>query len=172
MYTLASDEKTSLVMIYTQQTMIRGEAVVKNAITRVSTWLRTQGAPEYIHLLNVQILDFSLTPVRSVQHPDFYLPTQQVIAFHLAPPAADSPDYDAGELNRIMQPITLQVGVFTFKGLLRLAGNATVGGQLEAAHSPWVSAYDLTITTPGIPSLHLQVNMALLSPTRVFYGLP
>jgi hypothetical protein len=172
MYTLAPDEKTSLVMIYTQQAMIRGEAVVKNAITRISTWLRTQGAPEYIHLLNVQILDFSLTPVRSVQYPEFYLPTQQVIAFHLAPPAADAPDYDADELNRIMQPITLQVGVFTFKGLLRLAGNATVGGQLEAAHSPWVSAYDLTITTPGIPSLNLQVNMALLNPARVFYGMP
>lgn len=46
MYTLSADEKTALVMIYTHNSLLRGNAVVKESI-RVSTWLRTEGAPEY-----------------------------------------------------------------------------------------------------------------------------
>lgn len=172
MYKLAPDEKTALVMIYTQTAMLRCEAVVRSALTRVSTWLRTQGAPEYLHLVNVQMVVFSVSPVKPCQYAEFYLPIQQVIAFHLAPPAADPLDYDQHEINRIMQPVMLHVGTFVFKGIVRIAGNSTVGGQLEAAHSPWISIYDIAVSNPNMPTLQYQVPMALFSPTKVLIGMP
>ncbi len=172
MYTLGPDERTALVMIYTHTAMVRADAVLRSAIGRVSIWLRTQGAPEYIHMLNVQMFDFSLSPVRSYQYPEYYLPASQVVAYHLAPPAAEPPDYDPHELNRTTQPVTLHVGAFLFKGILRIPGNTTVGGQLEAAHSPWASIYEIEIRNPSMPSLQYQVPMALFAPTKVLIGMP
>ena len=49
MTTLSPDEKSTLVMTYTQNMLVRGEVVTRQGV-RVSTWLRTQGVPEYIHL--------------------------------------------------------------------------------------------------------------------------
>ena len=45
---LAPDEKTALVMLYTNNMLVRGEIVIKESL-RVSIWLRTQGVPNYIH---------------------------------------------------------------------------------------------------------------------------
>ena len=50
-HTLVRDEKTVMLMVYTQQAMVRGEVVVKESI-RVNIWMRTQGAPEYMHFIN------------------------------------------------------------------------------------------------------------------------
>jgi hypothetical protein len=158
-------------MLYTQTAMLRGEAIVKSALTRVSTWLRTQGAPEYIHLVNVQVLDFASGPMKTTQYPEIYLPIQLVAAFHLAPPDADPPDYDENESNRVMQPVTLQVGSFIFNSSLRLSGNSSVGSQLEASHSPWISVYEIAVSNPNMPGLQLKVPMALISPMKVLIGM-
>jgi hypothetical protein len=66
----------------------------------------------------------------------------------------------------------LHVGTFLFKGILRIASNSTVGGQLEAAHSPWISIYDTSVSNPNMPSLQYQVPMALFSPGKVLIGMP
>ena len=68
MYTLAADEKSSLVMVYTRTLLMRGELVTKQGV-RVSTWLRTDGAPEYLHVINAQVLNFMGSQVRSSNHP-------------------------------------------------------------------------------------------------------
>ena len=110
MYTLASDEKAALVMIYTHNSLIRGEAVVKESV-RVSTWLRTDGAPEYIHLLKPNVLTIAASAVKSQAFQEMYFPTTLAIGFHLVPPARDSLDYDESEANRLMQPVTMLVVV-------------------------------------------------------------
>lgn len=171
MYTLSPDEKTAMVILYTQVAMLRGEAIVKTALNRISTWLRTQGAPEFIHLLNVQVVEFTSSPMKTTQYPEFFLPIHQVIAFHLAPPAADPPDYDEGETNRIMQPVSLMVGTFIFSGHFRIAANSNVGAHLEASHSPWISMYDIVVTNPAMAGLQLKVPMALITPPKVMIGI-
>jgi hypothetical protein len=80
MYTLAADEKTSLVLAYTGTTLVRGEVVTKQSI-RVSTWLRMDPAPEYMHLLKAQVLDLLGGQVRSSAHTEIFLPTAQGSGF-------------------------------------------------------------------------------------------
>ena len=172
MYKLGSDETTAPVMIYTQTAMLRAEAVVKTALSRISTWLRTQSAPEYVHLVNVQMLIFDVNPPKSLQYAEYFLPIQQVIAYHLTPPSADPVDYDPQEANRIMQPVILHLGTFVFKGVLRTAGNSTVGSQLESAHTAWTSIYEITVSNLNIASLQYQVPMALISSGKVLIGMP
>lgn len=120
MYTLADDEKTTLVMIYTKDALIRGEVVTKTSVMVVSRWLRTDSAPNYIHLLRAQALYFGGAGIKTFNFAEMYVPTNEVIAFHLAPPAADPLDYEPNEPNRIMEDVTLIVGAFLFKGKVRI----------------------------------------------------
>ena len=85
---LEPDEKIAMVMAYTSNMLVRGEVVIKENI-RVSIWLRTQGVPNYIHIINPQVLLFGGAAPRTLSYPEIFVPTVQVIAFHLAPPAQD-----------------------------------------------------------------------------------
>src|SRR5512139_149298 len=55
MYILRPDEKTTPVMLYTKESVVRGELVTKEIVYRINIWLRTDGVPKYMHLLNAQV---------------------------------------------------------------------------------------------------------------------
>ena len=171
MYTLSPDEKTALVMIYTHNSLLRGEAVVKESI-RVSTWLRTDGAPEYIHLLKPQVLTIAANAVKTQTFDEMYFPTALAIAFHLVPPAHDPPDYDPTEANRIMQPVTLMVGAFTFRGKVRISAKTDLGSSIATSRVAWMSVYEVNISSPVLPQMGvLQVPMVIVRPLHVSFAL-
>jgi hypothetical protein len=164
MYTLASDEKASGVMIYTQNSLICGEAVTKQS-TRVSIWLRTEGASEYIHLLNPQVININGSETRMLIYSEMYLPASQVIGFHLTPPAHDPLDYDESEMNRKMQPITVLVGTFVFNGAIRISTQVDIGTSLTSGRSVWMSIYDVKISNPHLPQMReVEVPMLVVRP--------
>src|ERR687889_2090748 len=102
MYILRPDERTSLVMLYAMHSVVRGEAVVKQNVPRVNIWLRTDGAPRYIHVLKPQVLVFGGSPVKALSYSEIYFPTSQVIAFHSLPPTDGPLYYDSSEGDRTM----------------------------------------------------------------------
>ena len=97
MYTLTSDEKKALMMVYTPSMLLRGEVVAKLPV-RYATWMRMEGAPEYLHFINVQAVSFLGNQVRAVQYDEMYFPSPQMICYHLAPPAADPVQFPPGGL--------------------------------------------------------------------------
>ena len=107
MATLSPDEKSTLVMTYTQNMLVRGEVVTRQGV-RVSTWLRTQGVPEYIHLFKPTVLHFGSGVVKALTYAEVFVPVTTVIAFHLVPPMTEALDYAADETNRIMVPTNTQ----------------------------------------------------------------
>jgi hypothetical protein len=171
MYTLAVDEKTSLVMVYTGTTLVRGEVVTKQSI-RVSTWLRTEGAPEYLHLLKAQVLDFLGGQMRTSTYPEIFLPTAQVLGFHLVPPAMDSLDYDASEANRVMEPVTVLLGSFVVKGKVRISNQTGFGTSIATSRLHWMSIYEADISNPLLPQMaHLAVPMLVVRPNHISFAL-
>ena len=170
MYTLKPDEKTTKVMIYSQTSLVRGELINKENV-RVSTWLRTEGVPEYIHLLRAQVLFLTASPFKSVNYADLLYPSGQIIAFHIVPPASDPPDYDASEQNRMMQPITIMLGTFTIKGKLRISTKSDVITSLESARAIWTSIYEADMSNPYLPQLVLQTPMLLVRSSQVGFGV-
>lgn len=171
MYTFASDEKASGVMIYTQNTLVRGEAVTKQS-NRVSVWLRTVGAPEYIHLLNPQVIYFNGNAPRILNYSEIYLPTAQIIGFHLTPPAHDPLDYDESEMNRMMQPITVLVGTFAFNGVIRISTQVDLGTSITSGRTVWMSIYDVKVSHHQLPQMgEVQVPMLLVRPGQVCFAL-
>ncbi|HEY3476964.1 MAG TPA: hypothetical protein VGK56_20265 [Anaerolineales bacterium] len=172
MYILRPDERTNLVMLYTQHNVVRGEAVVKQNVPRVNIWLRTDGAPRYIHVLKPQVLVFGGSPAKSLSYPELYFPTSEVIAFHTLPPIEEPLDYDPAEADRRMEAVDLLVGTFVMSGKIRISTHTEVDTTLESARVSWMSVYDVSITNPYLPQMTaLQVPMVLVNPAHVAFGL-
>lgn len=152
-YAAAADEKIVPVMAYTSTTLYIGEVIVKNLV-RVSTWLRTNMAPDIIHLYRAKCLQIiSGEGARPQAYPEIFLPTAQIIAFHILPPAKEQLDYDANEPNRRMEPATAIVGLFRMDGYLRIASKSDLAKFIELSKETFTGMYDVEIVHPGMPSL-------------------
>lgn len=164
---LAPDEKATMVMLYTQNSLIRGEVVTK-ASARVGVWLRTQGVPNMIRLLKPSVLLFGGTPPKPLSYDEIFVPTVSVIGFHIAPPTSDPLDYDENEKNRSMELISILMGTFTVKGSIRISSSASIATSLEVAYNGWLSIYNAEITNPFLPQMQpMIVPMLLTTASRV-----
>ena len=170
MYTLASGEKTTLVLAYTHNMLVRGEAVT-NETVRVGVWLRTEAAPNYLHLLNAQVLVFGGAAPRSLSYSEFFLPTLDVAIFHIAPPNNEPMDYSPDEKNRSMDAVSVLLGTFMLKGKIRFSSQTGMGASLEVARTTWMSLYEVDVTNPLLPQLAMHVPMLLMRPSQVSFGL-
>ncbi len=173
MYILRPDEKTTPVMLYTEESVVRGEVVTKEMVHRINIWLRTDGVPKYMHLLNAQVVLFGGGPGRTLSYPEIYFPSAELIAFHTLPPTDEPLDYDPGEANRMMTAVDMIVGTFVMKGKIRISAQTEVGVSLEVARVSWMSLYEATITNPYLPQMPpLSVPLVLVNPAHVAFGLP
>jgi len=169
MVNLAPDEKTTLVMLYTNNALIRGEVVTKES-ARVGVWLRTQGVPNLIHIIKPNIILFGGSPPKTLTYSEMYVPTVTVIGFHPAPPNNDPLDYDENEKNRSMEPISILMGTFIVKGSIRIATTANISTSLDVAYNGWISIYNAEITNPFLPQMPpMLVPMLLASPSRISF---
>jgi hypothetical protein len=167
MATLSPEEKSTMVMVYTQNGLYRGSVVTKQGV-RVSTWLRTQGVPEYIHLFKPTVIHFGSGVIKTFSYGEIFVPVTMVQAFHLAPPLNEQLDYDKTETNRVMVPVTTLLGTFQFKGGLRISTLGTLSTSIELAHSSWMSIYDVDVTNHSMPQMQpIHVPMILMSPKQI-----
>ena len=167
---LAADEKIAMVMLYTHNMLVRGEVVVKENV-RVSIWLRTQGVPNYIHLIKPQVILFGGTPPKSLAYSEIFVPTAEALAWHLAPPEHDPLDYDAAETNRMMQPMDLLIGSFLIKARIRISTQTDVATSLDVSRASWLSIYDADISNPYLPQFNVHAPMLLVNPSHVSFGM-
>lgn len=167
---LAADEKIAMVMLYTPNMLVRGEVVTKENL-RVSIWLRTQGVPNYIHLIKPQVILFGGTPPKSLSYSEIFIPTAEVIGFHLAPPEQDPMDYDTTETNRMMQPMEVMIGSFLAKARIRISMQTDVATSLDVSRVSWLSVYDADISNPYLPQFNVHVPMMLVNPSHVSFGM-
>jgi len=173
MYVLRPDEKTTPVMLYTQDTLIRGEAVSKQSVMRVNIWLRTDGAPKYMHILKPQAIVFGGTPVKQLTFSEIFFPTSQLIAFHTLPPTDEPLDYDPDEANRMMQEVMVMIGTFVVKGKVRISTQTELVTSLEVARVTWMSVYETEVSNPYLPQMPvMHIPMMLVNPERVAFAVP
>ncbi len=167
---LTAEEKLATVMVYTNDILARGELIVKENM-RVSIWLRTQGVPNYIHLHRAQVISFAGGTPRTYALSEMFIPTVQVSAFHLAPPAQDPLDFDASEQNRMMQPMEVMVGPFVLKGKIRISMQTDVATSLDVMRATWLSIYEAEIANPHLPQFNVKAPMLLVNSNYVLFGI-
>jgi len=170
-YEKMADEKLTPTIFYTQNMFIKGEALSKENI-RVSTWLRTVAMPDFVHIFNAQLLVFGAGAVQSATYQELLVPTPQILAYHMLPPAKDAVDYDEAEPNRKMEPCTLLVGTFRMNGHVRMASQFDLCKNLEVNRSSFMSIYEVEISNPALPNMGvIHVPMMLIRPNTVAFGL-
>jgi hypothetical protein len=171
MYILRPDEKTTPVMLYTHDTLVRGEAVTKQNVLRLNIWLRTDGAPKYIHVLKAQVLVFGGSAAKALSYSELYFPTLRVIGFHTLPPTEEPLDYDPDEANRVMEYVEVLLGTFVIRGKIRISAQTEAGVSLESARVDWMSLYEAEITNPYLPQMPpIHVPMVLANANHVAFG--
>jgi hypothetical protein len=170
MRTLAPDEKLVMVMVYTQTMLLRGGLIAPEGV-RVSIWLRNQGVLNYLPLVDPQVILLEGSASKPVAYSEMYVPTNQIIAFHIAPPGADPLDYDENEANRAMAPATALVGSFLIKAKMRISSHMDLGSSLEGIRTPWLSLYEAEISNPQMPQFKIQVPMLLVNSGAVSFGV-
>lgn len=167
---LAEDEKISPVMVYTQNSLIRGGVITKENI-RVSIWMRTAGVPDFLHFKNANVLIFGPS-LNSQSFGDYFLPSSQVVAIHLLPPNRDPLDYDENEANRKMEPVTVLVGSFRFNCQVRMSTQSDLANFLSISRNPWMSLYNVEISNPNLQAMGiLRVPFALVRHSQVTFGV-
>lgn len=170
MVTLAPDEKSTLVMIYTHNSLVRGELVTKESV-RVSILLRTDSAPRFFYLQNVQMIFFGGSAVRSSNYSEIYVPVASVVGFHIAPPMQEPLDYDPDEKNRAEEVVSAGVGTFLFKGKVRFSAQGGLTSSMQMVHN-WMSMYEVEITNPSLPQMAaMRVPMLMVHPGQVTFAL-
>lgn len=171
MFTLAPDEKSTTVMVYTQNQLVRGELVTKQS-ARVSIWLRMQGQVNYMQVRKPQVLSFGGPLTKSVVFDEIYLPIAQLCAFHLVTQGDEPLDYDSGEPNRAMKEVNLLLGNFGIKGKVRISTHADFATGLEVAHAGWLSLYEAEIVPLFVPQFPVfQAQMMLVNPKFASFGV-
>ncbi len=152
---IKADEKSAPVMFYLPHAVVWGNVVVKQAI-RVSTWLRTNAAPDLIALYSARLVLTTPPPgsqIKPMTFSEMFIRAGEVLAYHLIPPASDPLDYDPTEPNRHMDPVTAVIGNFRMDGLIRLAGQTGLAHQLDLNREVFTTLYDVSITYPTLPAL-------------------
>ncbi len=173
LYTLTEDDKVARVMAYTRSNLFWGEVVVKKII-RVSTWLRTNSAPDRLTMYNVKVLSTVVSnPPKPIELGEVNIAVTQVLAFHLSPPARDPVDYDETEPNRIMEPIALLLSTFRIDGCLRLSSRSSMSKFLEVTRENFTGIYDAKITNTIIPAMGtISVPFLLVRQEPAFFTHP
>lgn len=164
-YSVSDDERAVGLMLYTVSTLVWGEVVVKKAI-RVSTWLRTNAAPDKLVLYNAKMLLTTTTGnVQPAGFREMIVPVSQINAYHLIPPASDPLDYDPTEPNRMMAPVLVLLGSSRISGSMRMTQQSNLQKYLDVAHESFTPIYDAEIKNFLLPSLgtlkvpYLQVRL-------------
>lgn len=170
-YTLQSGDKAATVMVYTQTLLAWGDVILKESI-RPSTWLRTQAIPHFARLYDVQVLKISQNcSLKPVSYNDLFVPSCQIIAYHLKPPTSDPLDYEPNEPHRKMEPLTALVGSFRFDGCLRMSQQSDIDRTLDVVKEAFIGLYDLTISLPDAPGFgQIHTPFALVRCDSLLYS--
>lgn len=170
-YQLNDGEKATPVMVYTDIRLIWGEVTTMEAI-RVSTWLRTPAIPQFMCVHDANVISFSGNEIPKPQSfRELYLPSTQIIAFHIKPPGRDPLDYDPNEQMRKMEPTSALVGRFRFDGFLRMSTQTNISRFLDVSKEIFTAMYDIEITQPEMPALGVvRTSYALLRTDNVWFS--
>lgn len=167
---MPSTTKVTPVMLYNRQSMIWGKVIAKPAI-RVSIWLQTEMAPLYLRLIDSQILVIGGTSTpKSFKYPSLSVHTHQINAYHILPPANESPYYDPDEPNRKMESVVAIVGTLWFEGKLRMSMQTNLDSYLSVSKTNFLSLFDVKISCPVLPSFkEIRTPFALIRQAEAIF---
>ena len=156
-YPVGEDEKVVRIMVYTIDALYWGDLVVKSQV-RVSTWMRTNTAPDFFRLFDARLIyPGTGSQPQPLGFEELYVPTNQVLAYHLMPPLKEPLDYDPSEPNRRMEPVSIIAGTYRINGNMRLSTQSSLGKYIDITKEEFTPIYDadiINLITPSLGTVH------------------
>jgi hypothetical protein len=148
-YTLASDEKTTQVMIGTDDLLVWGDLVTKEH-ARISAFLSTL-AEDFVPLHDAKVLFLAPTQqVPPLEKPAVYMKLEEILLFYDM--AEDTPLPEETELRRY-EPVEVVVGSFHIEGKMVKSPVATLHNLLLVTRDEYMPFYQATIRHVAKPWL-------------------
>jgi len=171
-YRVGEGERVTSFMCYTRQALIWGEVVIKSAV-RVSTWFRTNVAPDVVCVYNAKVLSIAYNaPPKPLLLSEVHVTNPEILAYHLIPPETDPLDYDPSEPNRIMDPVTTIIGPYRIDAKMRMSTRSTLKKYLDITRETFTPLYEAEITNLLMPTLGvMKVPMLLVRQANSFFSL-
>ncbi|OQY41679.1 MAG: hypothetical protein B6242_17045 [Anaerolineaceae bacterium 4572_78] len=99
-YNISPDEKMTAVMAYTRDGMYWGNLVTPKDMKVSGLLQRSQMLPEYLVFREANSLILSSRNPQPIENPEFFIPIDSIIAFHVMPSVREeSAYYDANQHN-------------------------------------------------------------------------
>jgi hypothetical protein len=170
-YTLQAGEKATPIMVYTENSMIWGDVINKEAL-RINTWLRTPSAPQYVAIHDAQVLTMAGGgPPKPQSIRELFVPALLVDAFHLMPPAQEPLDYEPNEPNRKMVPVIALAGLFRFDAYVRMSTQTSLERFLDVMKESFTSLYEVEVSSPALPGMSaLKVPFMIIRREKVLFS--
>jgi hypothetical protein len=171
-YQLEADDKVTPIMVYTITGMSHGELISKELV-RVSTWLRSVAGITYITLYRAQSMTIAggNTP-QVASYSELHIPINQVVAYHILPPANEPLDYDPSEPHRKMESLIISFGPFRALGKLRLGETTNLATHLKTSRETYMSIYDVEVSNPSIPNMAaIKTPLMLVQPNLATFAV-
>jgi len=170
-YRLEPDDKVTPVMVYTITGMARGELISKEVV-RVGTWLRSVSGITYISLYRAQSMITTGATPQVASFSELHIPINQVIAYHILPPAQEPLDYDITEPHRKMEPLIVSFGPFRAMAKLRISETTSLSTHLKTSREAYMSLYDVEVSNPSIPNMAaIKAPMMLVQPNLATFAI-
>ena len=169
---LAEDDRATAVMVHTANSLSWGQLITKKAIL-AERFLIGATVPDFVSLFSAQTIAIHGSQIsKPIKYNELHIPYEEVVAFHLMPPAEAQLDYDPTEPNRIMVPVTAYAGSFHFKASIRIGVQTTIQNLLGITKSDFMSIYDVEIYHPSNPNMKpMNVNFAMIQRVAVMIGI-
>jgi hypothetical protein len=170
-YRLDPDDKVTPMMVYTNTSMARGEFISKEVV-RVGTWLRTVSGISYISLYRAQSMTSTGTTPQVASFSELHIPINQLVGYHILPPAQEPLDYDPSEPHRKMESLILSFGPFRVLCKLRIGETSNLSSHLKTSREAYMSIYEVEVSNPSIPNMAaIKAPMMLVQPSLVTFAI-
>lgn len=140
-YTLAPDEKATLVMVGTPDFLVWGDLVTKEQI-RISAFLNTL-AEDFVPLRDVKILFLAPThQTPPAERPLLFVKQEEILVFFVMNDTEPLPEETE---TRRYEPIEIITGSFQVEGKLLKAPISTLLNTLLVSKSTYIDIYEATV---------------------------
>jgi hypothetical protein len=158
-------------MVYTNTSMTKGEFISKEVV-RVGTWLRTVSGISYISLFRAQSMTSTGTTAQVASFSELHIPINQLVGYHILPPAQEPLDYDPTEPHRKMESLILTFGPFRALCKLRIGETSSLSIHLKTSREAYMSIYEVEVSNPSLPNMAaIKAPMMLVQPSLVTFAI-
>ncbi|MEK6221067.1 MAG: hypothetical protein N2D54_02345 [Chloroflexota bacterium] len=168
---MGPEEFATPVMVYFANRLVWGHMVTHLAIPAMRALVGTT-LPDILTLHDAEMVSINNGQMGTPEkRNEIFIPTKEILGFHLKPPNQGKILFDETEQNRKMGSLTAFVGGFHFDAEVRIAKQTGLKNYIDVVKAEFLEIYNTQVTLPTSTVVKpVQTNIALVKRQGVFFS--